>query len=87
MQISILRVDSFIRRVSRVRQLALRRQPFQWRAGRRDVHDPANREIERRQSASLLTDTLARIAAGHPINRIAELMPWTFQSPSTDPAI
>jgi transposase len=28
-----------------------------------------------------LTDTLAKIAAGHPISRISELMPWAFQSP------
>jgi transposase len=28
-----------------------------------------------------LTDTLARIADGHPINRIAELMPWAYQPP------
>jgi len=27
-----------------------------------------------------LTDTLSRIAAGHPISRISELMPWTFQA-------
>jgi hypothetical protein len=27
-----------------------------------------------------LTDTLSRIAAGHPISRISELMPWAFQS-------
>src|ERR1700761_1530259 len=33
-----------------------------------------------------LTDILARIAAGHPISRIAELMPWAFQSPPTDAA-
>jgi transposase len=33
-----------------------------------------------------LTDTLARIAAGHPISRIAELMPWAFQSPPSDAA-
>ncbi len=26
-----------------------------------------------------LTDTLSRIAAGHPINRISELMPWAFR--------
>jgi len=25
--------------------------------------------------------TLSRIAAGHPINRISELMPWAYQSP------
>ena len=28
-----------------------------------------------------LTDTLSRIAAGHPINRISKLMLWAFQSP------
>jgi transposase len=33
-----------------------------------------------------LTDTLSRIAAGHPINRIAELMPWTLQSPPSGTA-
>lgn len=27
-----------------------------------------------------LTNTLAKIAAGHPISRISELMPWAFQS-------
>jgi hypothetical protein len=26
-----------------------------------------------------LTDTLARIADGHPLNRIAKLMPWAYQ--------
>jgi transposase len=33
-----------------------------------------------------LTDILARIAAGHPISRISELMPWAFQSPPPDTA-
>ncbi len=33
-----------------------------------------------------LTDTLAKITAGHPISRISELMPWAFQSPPNDPA-
>ena len=33
-----------------------------------------------------LTDTLSRIAAGHPINRIAELMPWAFHSPPSEAA-
>jgi transposase len=33
-----------------------------------------------------LTDTFFRIAAGHPISRISELMPWAFQSPLRDPA-
>ena len=33
-----------------------------------------------------LTDTLAKIAAGHPISRISELMPWAFQSPPRDTA-
>jgi transposase len=28
-----------------------------------------------------LTDTVAKIADGHPINRIAELMPWAYQTP------
>lgn len=32
-----------------------------------------------------LTDTLSKIAAGHPISRISELMPWAFHSPP-DPA-
>jgi hypothetical protein len=33
-----------------------------------------------------LTDTLSKIAAGHPISRIAELMPWAFQNPQSDTA-
>jgi transposase len=33
-----------------------------------------------------LTDTLSRIAAGHPISRIPELVPWAFGSPPRDPA-
>src|SRR5690349_7705618 len=33
-----------------------------------------------------LTDIFSRIAAGHPITRISELMPWAFQSPLRDPA-
>ncbi len=33
-----------------------------------------------------LTDTLSRIAAGHPINRIAELMPWAYQPPIAETA-
>jgi transposase len=33
-----------------------------------------------------LTDTLSQIAAGQPISRIAELMPWAFQPPPRDPA-
>jgi len=31
-----------------------------------------------------LTDTLAKVAAGHPISRISELMPW-FAGPPTRP--
>jgi len=27
-----------------------------------------------------LTDTLAKIASGHPIIRISELMPWVYRS-------
>src|ERR1700751_5786710 len=33
-----------------------------------------------------LNDTLAKIAAGHPINRISELMPWAYQSATSDTA-
>ena len=33
-----------------------------------------------------LTDALSKIAAGHPINRISELMPWAYQSATSDTA-
>jgi transposase len=33
-----------------------------------------------------LADTLARIAAGHPINRIDQLMPWKYYRHDTAPA-
>ena len=33
-----------------------------------------------------LTDTLSQIAAGHPINRISELMPWVYHSPNAETA-
>jgi transposase len=33
-----------------------------------------------------LTDTLTKIADGHPINRIAELMPWAYQTPVANTA-
>jgi transposase len=33
-----------------------------------------------------LTDTLSRIAAGHPITRIADLMPWALHSPPSQTA-
>jgi hypothetical protein len=33
-----------------------------------------------------LTDTLSKIAAGHPINRISELMPWSYRSPDAETA-
>ena len=29
-----------------------------------------------------LADTLTRIAAGHPINRIDQLLPWAYQRPA-----
>jgi transposase len=32
-----------------------------------------------------LTDILAKIAAGHPISRISELMPWVYR-PTHEPA-
>jgi transposase len=31
-----------------------------------------------------LTDTLAKIAAGHPISRISELMPWNLSPGSAN---
>ena len=34
-----------------------------------------------------LTDTLAQIAVGHPINRISELMPWVYHSPNPETAL
>jgi hypothetical protein len=33
-----------------------------------------------------LTDIFSNIAAGHPISRISELMPWAFQSLPRGPA-
>jgi IS66 C-terminal element len=33
-----------------------------------------------------LTDALSKTAAGHPINRISELMPWVYRSPNAEPA-
>jgi transposase len=33
-----------------------------------------------------LADILARIAAGHPINRIEALMPWAYRHPNTKTA-
>jgi transposase len=33
-----------------------------------------------------LTDTLSRIADGHPINRIGELLPWSYQRLKTETA-
>ena len=33
-----------------------------------------------------ITDTLPRIAAGHPINRIDQLMPWACQPYETQTA-
>jgi hypothetical protein len=33
-----------------------------------------------------LTEALSRIATGHPINRIAELLPWNLSPGSADVA-
>jgi transposase len=33
-----------------------------------------------------LADALSKIAAGHPINRITELMPWVYRSPNAETA-
>jgi transposase len=33
-----------------------------------------------------LTDALSKIAAGHPINRISELMPWVYHPPNPETA-
>ena len=37
-------------------------------------------KLNRVNPEAYLTDTLAKIAAGHPINRISELMPWVYRS-------
>ena len=42
-------------------------------------------KLNRVNPEAYLTDTLASIADGHPINRIDELMPWAYQRPDTKP--
>ena len=43
-------------------------------------------KLNRVNPQAYLTDTLSRIAAGHPISRISELMPWAFHSLPPNPA-
>jgi transposase len=43
-------------------------------------------KLNNRNPEAYLADTLASIAAGHPINRIGELMPWVHRHPDT-PAV
>jgi transposase len=75
--------ENAMRHRPRQTQLALRRQSCRRQACRRNVFDPADCEIERGRPASSLTNTLTRIAQGHPSNRISELMPWAYRPPIT----
>ena len=45
--------------------------------------DPQTTKLNNVNPEAYLTDTLARIADGHPINRISEPMPWAYQPPIT----
>ena len=65
-------------------ELSLRRCRHRRRARRRHLYHRADGQAQRRQPGSLSRDTLARIADGHPINRIDELMPWASQRPNTE---
>ena len=76
-----------------IRGIALGRRNWLF-AGSRSGGERAAAMYSIKQTAKLngvnpqayLTDTLSKIAAGHPINRISELMPWAFQSPPDETA-
>ena len=56
-------------------------------AGARWEQDLAYAKLNGVNPEAYLTDTLSKIAAGHPINRISELMPWVYgvyQPPITE---
>ena len=52
-------------------------------------HSPAggiNCQLNGLNPEAYLKEILTRIANGHPINRIAELMPWRIAAPSPAPS-
>jgi transposase len=76
-----------------IRSIALGRRNWLF-AGNHSGGEPAAAMYSILQTAKLnginpeayLTEIFSRIAAGHPISRISELMPWAFQSPPREPA-
>ena len=67
-------------------QLALRRQSFRRRARRGMYSILQTAKLKNVNPEAYLTDTFSQIAAGHPINRISELMPWAYQSATDETA-
>jgi transposase len=46
----------------------------------------ATSKINGAQPVAYLTATMTAVINGHPISRIDDLMPWRFQTPSSDSA-
>jgi transposase len=43
-------------------------------------------KLNRLNPEAYLADVIDRMAKGHPINRLSELLPWNWKQQETDPA-